>query len=114
MNLLPSKVINFETPTKHLIGTASNYESLRILVVLAGQTYTWYNKRKLAFRSIRCVFLGYSPHHKGVKCLDTFTGGVYISREVVFDESVFPFASLNPNGGKHLKKTFFTDTHIIY
>jgi hypothetical protein len=41
--------------------------------------------------------------HKGVKCLDTSTGRVYISRDVVFDEQVFPFASLNPNAGKRLK-----------
>jgi histone deacetylase 1/2 len=61
-----------------------------------------YNKSKLAFRSNRCVFLGYSSHHKGVKCLDPSTGRVYISRDVVFDEIVFPFASLNPNAGKRL------------
>jgi histone deacetylase 1/2 len=63
-----------------------------------------YNKRKLAFWSTRCVFLGYSSHHKGVKCLDPSTGRFYISRDVVFDESIFPFASLNPHTGKHLQK----------
>jgi hypothetical protein len=50
------------------------------------------------------VFLGYSPHHKGVKCLDTFTGWVYISKDVLFDESVFPFTALNPNARKHLQE----------
>jgi hypothetical protein len=50
-----------------------------------------------------CI-LGYSSHHKGVKCLDPSTGRVYISRDVVFDESVFPSASLNPHAGKHLQK----------
>jgi hypothetical protein len=39
-----------------------------------------------------------------VKCLDPSTGRVYISRDVVFDESVFPFASLNPNAGRRLQK----------
>ena len=62
-----------------------------------------YNKRKLAFRSTQCVFLGYSPRHKGVKCLDIKTGRVYISRDVVFDENVFPFASLHPNAGSRLR-----------
>jgi hypothetical protein len=29
---------------------------------------------------------------------------VYISRDVVFDEHVFPFASLHPNAGARLRK----------
>ena len=42
--------------------------------------------------------------HKGVKCLDVSTERVYISRDVVFDESVFPFESLHPNAGALLRK----------
>jgi hypothetical protein len=40
--------------------------------------------------------------HKGFKCLDPKEGWVYISRDVVFDESIFPFASLHPNAGARL------------
>ena len=40
--------------------------------------------------------------HKGFKCLDPKEGRVYISRDVVFDETVFPFASLHPNAGARL------------
>ena len=53
-----------------------------------------YNSRKLAFRSKECIFVGYSSHHKGYKCLDASTGRIYISRDVVFDEAVFPFARM--------------------
>jgi histone deacetylase 1/2 len=53
-----------------------------------------YNAHKLVFRSKQCVFLGYSPMHKVYKCLDKSTGHIYISRDVVFDESVFPYATL--------------------
>jgi histone deacetylase 1/2 len=31
--------------------------------------------------------------HKGYKCLDRRTGRIYISRDVIFDETVFPFAT---------------------
>ena len=37
-------------------------------------------------------------------CLDVSTGRVYISRDVVFDENVFPFAALHPNAGARLKQ----------
>ena len=35
--------------------------------------------------------------HKGYKCLDRSNGRIYISRDVVFDEHLFPFASSNPS-----------------
>lgn len=41
--------------------------------------------------------------HKGFKCLDVSTGRVYISRDVIFDQSVFPFAQLHPNAGARLR-----------
>jgi hypothetical protein len=49
------------------------------------------------------VFLGYGNLHKGYKCLDIPRGQVYISRDVIFDESVFPFLELNPNAGARLR-----------
>jgi hypothetical protein len=41
--------------------------------------------------------------HKGFKCLDVTEGRVYISRDVIFDEDVFPFAKLHPNVGARLR-----------
>jgi hypothetical protein len=35
--------------------------------------------------------------HKGFKCLDLSTGRIYISRDIIFDENVFPFSKLQPN-----------------
>jgi histone deacetylase 1/2 len=53
-----------------------------------------YNAKKLEFRSTQYVFLGYSNLHKGFKCLEPKTGRIYISRDVVFDETVYLFAQL--------------------
>jgi histone deacetylase 1/2 len=50
------------------------------------------------------VFLGYSNIHKGFKCLDVKTGRVYISRDVIFDENVFPFSKLHANAGSRLRE----------
>jgi hypothetical protein len=37
------------------------------------------------------------------KCLDLSTGRIYTSRDVIFDEQVFPFSTLHPNAGPHLQ-----------
>jgi hypothetical protein len=104
INIIPSKVLDFESPTERLLHVTPNYDVLRTFGYACWPNLCPYNKRKLAFRSKQCVFLGYIPLHKGVKCLDVSTRRVYISRDVVFDENVFPFAALHPNAGTHLKQ----------
>jgi hypothetical protein len=104
VNLLPRKVIKSETPCERLLQVVPNYDALRTFGCACWPNLRPYNTCKLAFRSKQCVFIGYSPLHRGVKCLDVSTGRIYISRDVVFDENVFPFAPLHPNAGAILRK----------
>jgi hypothetical protein len=43
--------------------------------------------------------------HMGFKCLNVTGGRIYISRDVFFDEIVYPFSKLNPNAGARLRST---------
>lgn len=43
------------------------------------------------FRSLPCLFLGYSPTRHGYCCLDLNTNLLYIARHVRFHEQYFPF-----------------------
>jgi hypothetical protein len=103
INRTPSRVINFETPLERLFQQKPDYSSLRIFGCACWPNLRPYNAHKFQFRSTRCVFLGYSPLHKGFKCLDPPTGRVYISRDVTFDENIFPLAQLHPNAGARLR-----------
>ncbi|WVZ53157.1 hypothetical protein U9M48_004138 [Paspalum notatum var. saurae] len=97
INRMPTRVIDQDTPLHKLFGTAPNYSRLRVFGCACWPNLRAYNDRKLNFRTRRCVFLGYSSSHKGYKCLDPSTGRVYISRDVVFNEHIFPFETLkNP------------------
>jgi histone deacetylase 1/2 len=89
INMLPSRVINFETPVQRLLKETPDYSSLRVFGCACWPNLRPYNNHKLYFRSARCVFLGYSSQHKGFKCLEPNTGRVHISRDVIFDEGVF-------------------------
>ena len=104
INILPSKVIGYETPVARLLHEKPDYNSLRIFGCACWPNLRPYNSRKLSFRSTRCAFLGYSAQHKGFKCLDISTGRIYISRDVIFDETYFPFAHLHSNAGAQLRK----------
>jgi hypothetical protein len=37
--------------------------------------------------------------HEGFKCSNAATDHIYVSRDVIFDETVFPFASMHSNAG---------------
>jgi histone deacetylase 1/2 len=96
INRLSSRVINNETPFDRIFGKCPDYSFLRTFGCSCWPNLHPYNSRKLEFWSKQCVFLGYSNVYKGLKCLDLVAGCVYVSRDVVFDEHIFPFASLHP------------------
>lgn len=103
INRLPLSVLNFVTPLEKLFSTKPDYSLLRTFGCACWPNLCPYNNHKLSFHSKKCAFLGYSTHHKGYKCLDIAPGRIYISRDVVFDESVFPFAALRPNACARLR-----------
>lgn len=92
INSLPTPLLSNKTPYEKLFHTPQSYSHFRTFGCLCFPNLRPYNKHKLQFRSVSCTFLGYSSSHKGYRCLDP-QGRIYISRDVLFDESTFPFLS---------------------
>nr|GEX85105.1 copia protein [Tanacetum cinerariifolium] len=67
------------------------FEFLVVYVTLFSlpQLLTNYN------HSTPCVFLGYPSNHRGYKCYDLATHKIILSRHVIFDETLFPFAKFH-------------------
>jgi hypothetical protein len=55
-----------------------------------------YNSHKFSLRSKPCVFLEYNTSHKDYKCYHPETSRIFISRDVIFHEDVFPFSNTTP------------------
>jgi hypothetical protein len=96
LNLLPTKAIQVACLHIALFGSAPSYEHLRVFGCACYPNTAATAPHKLAHRSTRCVFLGYSSDHKGYRYLDLSTNRLIISRHVVFDEDRFPLAT-SPN-----------------
>ena len=92
LDILPTKTLGFVTPHFALHGALPTYDHLRVFGCACYPNLAATAAHKLAPRSTLCVFLGYSPHHKGYRCLDRSTNRVIISHHVSFDEGSFPFA----------------------
>jgi hypothetical protein len=103
INRLLSKVIDNLTPLERMHNQKPNYSALHTFGCACWPYLRPYNSHKLQFRSKQCVFLGYSDLHKEYKCFDVSSSRIYISRDVIFDEEVFPFSNLHPNTGACLR-----------
>jgi hypothetical protein len=96
LNRLPSKAVSHPTPYFTLYGTAPTYDHLRVFGCACYPNTSAIASHRLSPRSTCCLFLGYSPDHKGHRCLDLASHRIIISRHVVFDEDVFPLAGPSP------------------
>jgi hypothetical protein len=94
LNHLPCKAISISSSYFALYGITPSYEHLCVFGCVCYPNLSAQATYKLAPpRSTCCVFLGYSADHKGYRCLDLSTNNIIVSRHVIFDEVVFPFAA---------------------
>ena len=91
INRTPSAVLQNRSPYEKL-----DYSYLPVFGSLCFVHHRARDKDKFGKRSRRCIFVGYPHAQKGWKVFDLVTEKFLISRDVVFLEHEFPFASLTP------------------
>nr|KYP63355.1 Retrovirus-related Pol polyprotein from transposon TNT 1-94 [Cajanus cajan] len=98
INRVPSQVLSGQIPSGKipftlLFQVAPTYANFHPFGCRVFPCLRPYMKSKFSHRSSPCIFLGYSSHHKGFKCLDLTTSRIYVSHHAQFDETCFPFAA---------------------
>jgi hypothetical protein len=87
---MPTNILQNKSPFEILFKIQPDYKFLKVFGSACWPNLRPYNANKLQPRSVQCLFLGYSLLHKGYKCFHIQTGRVYFSRDVIFQEDIFP------------------------
>ncbi|KAL0423503.1 UNVERIFIED_CONTAM: Retrovirus-related Pol polyprotein from transposon RE2 [Sesamum radiatum] len=90
INRLPTSVF-WKTPYEVLYNRSVDYSMVRTFGCLAFATNVLPQKSKFTKRAYRCVFVGYAFGQKGYKLYDLDDKVLFVSRDVVFHEGIFPY-----------------------
>lgn len=92
INRLQTHVLKHKSPCEMIYRRVPDYHFMHVFGCACWPNLRSYNNNKLNFRSKTCIFIGYSLFHQGYNYLDLSTGKIYVSRHVIFNETLFPYS----------------------
>lgn len=90
INRIPLSVLNNVSPFEVMYGRQPDLSYMRIMGCLCYATNT-HNTDKFGPRAVKSVLMGYGTTQKGYKLYDLDHYSFFISRDVVFTKTTFPF-----------------------
>lgn len=96
INRKPTHLLENKTPYEMLHGQPPSLDHLRVFGCLAYAHNKDTKGDKISSRSTPCLFLGYPSGTMGWKLFDIEQEKVFISRDVDFQEDVFPYSDTTP------------------
>ena len=118
INRLPSTYLHNKCPFTILYNQEPQYSHMRSFGCLCFPTTHKHQRTKFEPRATPHVFLGYPFGVKGYKVLSLSSNKVHISRDVVFNETVFPFSKItnlstsNPSSSSTSDSVFLDDNDV--
>lgn len=91
INLIPRGVIGWETPYERLMNKQPEYKHLRIIGCLCYAFNTDRRLDKFGEKGVRCELVGYANEQKGYRVFDLEKRKIFVTRDVIFKEEIFPF-----------------------
>jgi len=91
INMLPTPVLNDFCPHKRLYKTPQDFDQLKVFGSLCYAITLSTNRSKFNPRASKCVFIGFKKGTKGYILLNIQSREIFVSRDVVFYEHVFPY-----------------------
>ena len=93
INWIPTQVVHGKTPYEVLFGAKPSFTNIRVFGCLCYAYDMQRKKDKFGACSRRFVMVGYPYRKKGWKVYDTETKDIFVSRDIIFHEDTYPFAS---------------------